>query len=158
MVLYRHGLYVIGARLEQAKADPSTAPLGIFAIERFTEAEHMREHEFVVPADFDIRDHMHGAFGPHLPDATGPHDIVVEFSRERALYASSRTWHRTQRIEQLSNGRVQISLRMPALAPVVSWVLEWGPHARAIAPDALVKQVAKESAEAGAQYTSEARS
>jgi predicted DNA-binding transcriptional regulator YafY len=152
MVLYRHGLYVIGARLEHAKADPATSPLAIFAVERFADAEHLREHEFVVPSDFDIRDHMHGAFGPHLPDANGPHDVVVEFSRERAVYASSRTWHPTQRVEQLSNGRVRISLRLPALAPAVSWVLEWGPQAFPIAPDELVAQVKTELDQARAQF------
>jgi predicted DNA-binding transcriptional regulator YafY len=152
MVLYRHGLYAIGARLDHAKADPSASPLGIFAIERFAEAAHLREHEFVIPSDFDIRDHLHGAFGPHLPDPSGPHDVVVEFSRERALYASSREWHRTQRIEQLSNGCVRISMRVPNLAPVISWILEWGPHARAIAPSGLVTQIKAELDGARAHY------
>jgi predicted DNA-binding transcriptional regulator YafY len=95
---------------------------------------------------------LHGAFGPHLVDATDPHDVVVEFSRDRALLASSRTWHATQRSEQLRDGRVQIALRVPHLAPVVSWVLEWGPHARAITPPELVSQVKAELDAARAQY------
>ena len=151
MVLYRHGLYVLGARLEHAKADPATSPLGNFAIERFTDAEHLREHEFVVPADFDIRDHMHGAFGPLLNDETGPHDIVVEFSSARAMYAATRNWHPTQQTEHVGNGRVRISFRIPALAPVVSWVLEWGPQAIPIAPNELVARVTRELDEARAQ-------
>lgn len=152
MVLYRHGLYVIGVRLEHAKADASTSSLAMFAIERFTEAEHLRAHDFVMPADFNIRDALHGAFGPHLADANGPHDVVVEFSRERALLASSRTWHASQHVERLRDGRVRISLRVPNLAPVVSWILEWGPHARAVAPDSLVAQVKSELTQARAQY------
>jgi predicted DNA-binding transcriptional regulator YafY len=152
MVLYRHGLYAIAARLEDAKDHVTNASLAIFAVERFTEAEHLRAQDFAIPTGFNIRDTLHGAFGPHLVDTRGPHDVVVEFSRDKALLASSRTWHRTQRIEQLRNGAVQITMRVPHLAPVVSWILEWGPHARAIAPTMLVEQVKTELEQALALY------
>lgn len=152
MVLYRHGLYAVGARLKDASADASTGPLAMFAIERFAEAEHLRAHGYTTPAGFNIRDLLHGAFGPHLVDETGPHEVVVEFSRDRALLASSRSWHVTQQVEQLDDGRVRISLRVPHLAPVVSWILEWGPHARAIGPTELVNQVKSELSQAHAQY------
>lgn len=152
MMLYRHGLYTIGAGLSDANDAASTAPIVMFAVERFTEAEHLRRHDFVLPPDFNIRDVLHGAFGPHLVDETGPHDVVVEFSREKALLASSRSWHPTQRIEQWRSGRVRITLRVPHLAPVVSWILEWGPHARAVAPHNLLAQVKAELDAARAHY------
>ncbi len=151
MVLYRHGLYAIGGRLSALNAAAVDAPLGIYAIERFTEAEHLRAHPFEVPPGFDIARHL-CPFGPHLADAAGPHDVVVEFSREKALYATSRTWDESQQIEARPDGRVRISLRVPALAPVVSWVLEWGPHARAIAPEQLVTHVRNELTAARDQY------
>jgi hypothetical protein len=43
-------------------------------------------------------------------------------------------------------------MRIPHLAPVVSWSLEWGPHARAIAPETLVAQVKAELEQARALY------
>jgi predicted DNA-binding transcriptional regulator YafY len=39
---------------------------------------------------------------------------------------------------------------VPNLAPVVSWILEWGPHARAIAPEVLVDEITRELHEARA--------
>jgi predicted DNA-binding transcriptional regulator YafY len=152
MVLYRHGLYAVGGRLKTAEADASTASIAMFALERFAEAEHLRAHDFTIPADFNIRDVLHGAFGPHLVDASGPHDVVVEFSAAKALLAASRAWHPTQSIEERANGSVRISFRAPHLAPVVSWILEWGPHARAISPDELVHQVKDELEQALKQY------
>jgi predicted DNA-binding transcriptional regulator YafY len=154
MVLYRHGLYAIGARLGDASGDASTAPLAMFAIERFAEAEHLRTHDFAMPVGFSIRDALHGAFGPHLVEARGPHDVIVEFSRDRALLASSRSWHPSQRVEHLRDGRVRIAVRVPHLAPVVSWILEWGPHARAIEPPELVAMVTSELRDALSGYTS----
>ena len=128
------------------------APLGVFAIERFTEAEYLKGHDFQIPEDARIAEVLEGAFGPHLRDATGPHDVVIEFSREKAHLVSSRSWHPTQRITELPDGRIRLSFTAPSLAPLVSWVLEWGPHARAIEPAALIAQVAAELDAARSQY------
>ncbi len=155
MVLYRHGLYAVGGRLKAANDDAQSAQLGVFALERFTEAEHLRAHDFVMPPEFHIRNVLHGAFGPHLVDESGPREVIVEFSREKALLVSSRTWHETQRIDQLPDGRIRLTFQTPHVAPVVSWILEWGPHARAVAPTELVQQVKGELAEAHAQYSTE---
>jgi predicted DNA-binding transcriptional regulator YafY len=152
MVLYRHGLYVIGARLKDVDADVRSAKLGVFAIERFAEAEHLRAHDFDPPRELDIRSLLHGAFGPHLVDASGPRAVVVEFTREKARLVSTRTWHATQQIDELPDGRIRLTFETPNLAPVVSWILEWGPHARAVAPPELVERVKRELDDARAQY------
>ena len=152
LVLYRHGLYVIGAQLAAKHASPRDARLGVFAVERFVETEHLRDATFAIPPDFDLRNHLHGAFGPHLVDDNGPYDVVVEFSRERASLATSRVWHPTQTIKPSTDGRVRISFRAPSLRPLVSWILEWGPHARAIAPPQLVADVVGELEGAREQY------
>jgi len=90
MVLYRHGLYAIGARLDANDADLATSPLAMFAIERFSEAEHQRGREFSLPPTFNIRDVLHGTFGPHLVDDDGESDRV----RRRLISVSqaAMTW------------------------------------------------------------------
>ena len=153
LAMYRHGLYVIGAQLDEPGADCASARLAVFAIERFTEAEYLRSSSFEIPNDARIRDVLAGSFGPHLPDASGPHDVVVEFSAEKAHLVSSREWHPTQTITGLEDGRIRLAFRIPSLAPIVSWVLEWGPHARAIAPDALVTQIVRELDDARGHYS-----
>ncbi|MEO8548866.1 MAG: WYL domain-containing protein, partial [Kofleriaceae bacterium] len=152
LAMYRHGLYAIGARLRQADGDVSTAPLGVFAVERFTDTEYIKQHGFQIPENSRVREVLEGSFGPHLPDVGGPHDAVVEFSAEKAHLVSSRTWHPSQQVETLPNGRLQLRLRVPSLAPLVSWILEWGPHALAVAPAALVSNVRRELAAALLQY------
>jgi predicted DNA-binding transcriptional regulator YafY len=152
MVLYRHGLYVVGAVLAEPSDDARTATRRNFAVERFVDAEALRGQQFEMPEEFNMRSILHGAFGPHLPDEGGPHHVVVEFSREKAHLVSSRSWHPSQTIEHVAEGHVRVSFDVPNLAPVVSWVLEWGPHARAIAPGALVDEVVRELDQARAQY------
>lgn len=154
LAVYRHGLYVIGARLKSADSDVQTAPLGVFAIERFSDAEYLKGSAFRIPDGSTVRDVLSGAFGPHLPDDDGPHAVVVEFSAEKAHLVSSREWHPTQTITRLSNGRIQLAFSAPSIVPLVSWILEWGPHARAVAPPNLVQRVIRELDEARDQYRS----
>ncbi|MEO8846340.1 MAG: HTH domain-containing protein, partial [Kofleriaceae bacterium] len=79
LAMYRHGLYAIGARMKGIDDDVSRAPLGVFAVERFIESEYLKSREFQIPEDSRVREVLEGAFGPHLADAEGPHDVVVEF-------------------------------------------------------------------------------
>jgi predicted DNA-binding transcriptional regulator YafY len=157
IVIHKHGLYVVARRLKRPEdgAELSSAEgVSTFAVERFTEAEHLRAFPFVTPSDFDLGAVMHDAFGVHFAASDEPVRVVVEFSRERAAYARARVWHRSQRVTELADGRVQIEFTTRArLAPIVSWVLEWGPHARALEPPELVAQVVGELDAAREQYT-----
>jgi predicted DNA-binding transcriptional regulator YafY len=78
--------------------------------------------------------------------------VVVEFSREKAALVEARVWHPTQQVERRPNGGIRLSFLVANLEPLVSWILEWGPHARAVAPLDLVTQVKRELAEAWDQY------
>jgi hypothetical protein len=60
--------------------------------------------------------------------------VVIEFSAAKAAFVRARIWHPTQIFEELPDGRVRIAFSCASLIPVVSWVLEWGPYARAIEP------------------------
>lgn len=156
MAMYRQGLYVVGARL----ADPADGRntdgwrkrFGIFAVERFLDAEHLRERSFDVPADFELDEYIHGAFGMHLLRSGEPQRVVIEFSNARAAFVRARVFHRTQQLEDLPDGRVRFSFECVNITPVVSWVLEWGPHARVIAPPELRAAVIDELDQARAHY------
>lgn len=157
MVLYKHGLYVIGCRLREpgdGKAIAPGMPIAVFAVERFTDAEHLRKQAFTPPPDFQISTLLNGAFGIHVASEHAPTRIVIEFSAEKAAFVRARLWHPTQTFEDLADGRVRLSFCCASLIPVTSWVLEWGPHARAIEPPALVASVIAELDAARAAYAS----
>jgi predicted DNA-binding transcriptional regulator YafY len=155
MLLYKHGLYVVGCRLgavEDGRAIAPGTPLVVYAAERFSEADAVRGSAFTPPADFRLEQVLHGAFGVHVAGSRPSHHVVIEFSAAKAAYLRARLWHPTQQIEELADGRVRLSLTSAALAPLVSWVLEWGPHARALEPPELVAQVTAELTGALAHY------
>ena len=147
MAIYKHGLYVIGSQLAapaDGKAITAGTPIRIYAVERFTEAEHLRKAPFAPPPDFRIAALLHGAFGIHASASEAPVQVVVEFSAARAALVRARIWHPTQTVEDLPGGGVRLTFTCANLVPVVSWVLEWGPHARAISPPSLVANVIAE--------------
>lgn len=155
IVVFKHGLYVIGRRLDDPKNGLaiSSGQSARYAAERFTEAEALRNHPFAVPADFRLDEELQSAFDLHAGDPTAACRVVIEFSKERAAYAQAREWHRQQTLESRPDGSVWISFPCSNLAPVVSWVLEWGPHARAVEPRELVDAVVAELEAARANYS-----
>jgi predicted DNA-binding transcriptional regulator YafY len=64
----------------------------------------------------------------------------------------ARAWHPTQTIERTNAGKIRLSFTVANLEPLVSWVLEWGPHARAVEPPELVARVVDELDAARRQY------
>jgi predicted DNA-binding transcriptional regulator YafY len=145
MLLHKHGLYVLGKRLS-SPADASLLDAGEvvnWALERFTEAEWLRNTSFVPPATFKLEDHVDDMSGVHVGKGP-PQRVVVEFSKERAAYARARTWHRTQELEDQPDGAVRITFWCRNLAPLTSWILEWGLHAKVIEPKELEDDVVRE--------------
>jgi hypothetical protein len=53
----------------------------------------------------------------------------------------------------MPDGAVRVSMRLPALGPVRSWVLEWGAAARALAPAKLVDAIGDETPRTAARYS-----
>lgn len=156
ILMYRQGLYVVGARLGEGHASSDLHDwrrgLGVFAVERFVEAEHVRKRTFEIPADFKIDEVLHGAFGVHVGDPANARHVVVEFSAEKAELVSGRVWHPTQELKRVAGGRLRLSFPCTNLLPVVSWILQWGPHAKVVKPSELAAMIIDELERARAQY------
>jgi len=147
MVLYKHGLYVIGATLREPADGRAIAPgtrVAVHAVERFVDARHVRNAPFAPPPGFRIAELLNGAFGIHVMTDRPPHRVVIEFSAAKAALVRARIWHPSQTIDELADGRIRLAFTCASLIPIVSWVLEWGPHARAVEPAELVADVVAE--------------
>jgi len=149
MLLYKHGLYVIGRSLPEGDVSGEHRPF-VFAAERFVEAEHLRGEHFEVPATFKIDEFFHGAFGIFVGGP--PQRVAVEFSSAVRERVEARTWHRTEKRQPLPDGGVRLTFEAGNLTQVVPWILGWGAHARAIEPAALVEELSRVLREAEKRY------
>lgn len=154
LLLYRHGLYAVGSSANEPTIDTADwrQTLSVFAVERFSSADHLRDRTFDAPSGFEIKAVLHGAFGIHVGEPDRFVKVVVEFSREKAVLVEARVWHPTQQLERTSDGGVRLSFTVSNLEPLVSWILEWGPHARVLTPAELVLKVRTELRQALARY------
>lgn len=157
MVMYRNGLYVVGRNGKRAEhaASPTkaTLPRHAYAAERFKAVEMLDGlMTYEMPKELRLDHLFHGAFGIFIGEAE-PQRVVVEFARSKAPLALARKWHPMQgEPETLPDGRVRLTFMLRDLKEVRSWILSWGPSARAIEPPALVAQVAQELADASEWY------
>lgn len=157
LVLYRQGLYVVGrrlARVEDAAKPPAPGSIAApFAAERFSAVEAVSgRRSYEVPKDLKLDTLFQGAFGIFIGDGKEPQRVVIEFSRTKRAHVLSRTWHPTQRVEQLPDGRVRLEFMLCDWKEVVSWVMSWGPHAHVLEPIGLAAKVAQEHADAAECY------
>jgi predicted DNA-binding transcriptional regulator YafY len=145
MLMHKHGLYVLGTSVASPTSidDIATHDVVNWAVERFDEAEWLRNSSFTPPATFKLDDHVDDLSGVHVSKGAAKR-VVVEFSKERAAYARGRVWHRTQQIDEQRVGSIRLSFYCRNLAPIVSWILEWGPHAKVIEPAELRDEVVNE--------------
>jgi predicted DNA-binding transcriptional regulator YafY len=77
---------------------------------------------------------------------------VIDFAKSKAAYVRARRWHKTQEFTEQPDGRLRLTFSCMNLQPIVSWVLEWGPHARAVEPQELVDSVVGELTDALQSY------
>jgi proteasome accessory factor B len=98
---------------------------------------------FERPRDFSIDNLLKGSFGIFSGDKVTP--IRIWFGRGRAQLIRERKWHHSQQIKELDSGEIELRMELSSFAEIVPWILSWGVHARALEPEALVKEV-KEAA------------
>jgi predicted DNA-binding transcriptional regulator YafY len=147
MVLYKQGLYVVGANVEP---EPPPAAARVYAVERFTSAEHVKGSRFVVPPGFRVEDYFDGSFGIHLGEDRAR--AVIDFTPAVSELVRSRTWHPTQVLRPRPGGGLRLRMDVTNPTELCSWILSWGPQARVVEPPELIERVARELREAARQY------
>lgn len=146
MVLYRHGLYVIGCFPKDE--EPRT-----FAVERFRKAEYLRGTRFEPPPDFVVDDYFDGAFGVFTG---GPAEkVVVEFEPAVVHLVRARTWHPTQELTRRRDGGIRMQMTAQVTPQLMQWLVGWGPHVNVREPTELRAAVRAEHRAAAQKHASQ---
>ena len=143
-ILYYGGaLYVVGY---------SHASKGIrsFKIDRMDPSHVLAAGSFEPPEGFSLDEFFSQDFGIWHGDKA--EDVRIEFSSGAARAIRERVWHRSQKLKELSGGRVLLAMRVAGLEEVKWWVLSFGGSARVLRPKRLASDVKKELKAALARY------
>jgi predicted DNA-binding transcriptional regulator YafY len=130
LVYYHGGLYLYARSQEHAA-------VRTFAVERIQRLEVL-ETAFEMPADFSVSEYARSAFGI----AGGkPEEVEVAFAQEIAGYIRERSWHESQRLEELPDGSVLVKLFVHPGFELQSWIKGFLPHARVLKPASLRERI-----------------
>ena len=126
LTLHNGGLYLVGhCHLRNAQR--------IFAVERMRTVE-LTSRRFDVPASFDAEEYLAGAWGMLRGDVV---TVRVVFVRGLAPYIRERVWHPSQKLRELPDGRVEMTLSVADTLEVRRWILGYGVQAEVVAPEGL---------------------
>jgi predicted DNA-binding transcriptional regulator YafY len=120
-----------------------------FAVSRIRGISPLRGR-FEIPASFDVREYFEYAFG--IDNAGAPCRVVVEFDLPEARYIGERSWHPSQKLRPLADGRLQIELLLALNYELRQWILSYGSRVTVVEPAELVAQIGGELGRAAARY------
>jgi predicted DNA-binding transcriptional regulator YafY len=133
LTLHNGGLYLVAhCHLRDA--------VRIFAVERMRTVELTRSR-FDVPPDFDAEKYLAGAWGILRGDLV---TVRVIFARSLARYIRERLWHPSQKLRDLPDGRVEMTLVVADTLEVRRWILGYGVQAEVVAPEGLREALRRE--------------
>jgi proteasome accessory factor B len=119
-----------------------------FALEGIKKAERMKER-FEIPEDFSISEFLKVPFGLFHGK---PISVKVVFDKELSDYIQSRTWHPSQKIKELKDGRILLSMTASGKEEIKVWVLSFGPKAMVLSPKHFREEIRAEISQALAAY------
>jgi predicted DNA-binding transcriptional regulator YafY len=125
---------------------PDYNEMRTFAAQRIEQAVALEETFNPVAEAPDVFPHSLGAF------SGTPETVVIEFSAAEAPYVRERQWHASQRIDELGDGRIRLTLNVAIDWELQAWVMGFGPAAKVITPEAFARRIVESFEEARATY------
>src|SRR5688500_12907374 len=124
---------------------PEYGAMRTFAAQRIEQAVALQESfNPVADAPADVFPHSLRAF------YGTPEEVVIEFSAVEAPYIRERQWHASQRIEELPDGRIRLTLNVVIDWELQAWVMGFGAAATVVAPQAFADRIVENLDEARA--------
>jgi predicted DNA-binding transcriptional regulator YafY len=126
---------------------PKYRQLRTFAVERVKSLS-------VTTQIFDLPE---GATADPFPNSLGVHSgpperVEIEFLPEAAVHVRERSWHPSQQIREKSDGSIRLTLNVCNDWALRSWILSFGPLARAVSPSSLAEAILEQLEDARDGY------
>ena len=142
LATFRQGLYVFAL-------DTDANLVKTFAVERCLDLTRHRGVNFDYPPEWEPRAHLTHAFGI----INGPpEDIVLAFSEQTAAYIRERSWHPTQQLSTLPDGRLKLRMSVAHTVELRTWILGHGAEVEVLSPPSLVARIHDDLTRAAARY------
>jgi predicted DNA-binding transcriptional regulator YafY len=109
----------------------------------------LTNEKFELPDDFDFDEYTRHSFKVMQDDL---HTVKVRIAPSWARYVGEKIWHESQQTKKLSDGSLEITLRIAGLDEIKQWIMGFGPEAYVIEPDRLKDMIRDDLKKALVQY------
>jgi proteasome accessory factor B len=100
--------------------------------------------QFARSQKFSLERRLRDSFGVHSGE--GKYEVAIRFAPRAADFVREKKWHESQRLRELKDGVVELTLKLSSLGEVQRWILSWGGDARVMHPPELVDSVRQAAA------------
>ena len=99
---------------------------------------------FVRPKHFSLDEHLADSFG--VFSSPEPAGVRLRFDAFAGRLINERTWHASQTIEMLTDGRLELTMHVGLSPEVERWILGWGHHVEVLEPPHLRESISRTAA------------
>ncbi len=131
--------------------DETAGAMRTYKIERIRQAI-LTMDRYEIPDDFDPAQFLANSWGIWSSDTTPPVNVRLRFDANVARRVRETTWHRSQLLTDLPDGRVELSLRVAGIIEIRPWILSWGDQVEVLEPPELRDVVATALRGAAGRY------
>lgn len=142
-MIFREGCWYLIAYCHQREA------IRIFRVDRIIDAETTME-EYVLPEDFSLAEY----FKDSWQLGKGEQIIMVKilFYPPVSRLIRENTWHPSQKIEELPEGKLIYTARVEGTFEIKRWILGWGAGAECLEPEGLREEIGRELMNSAHKY------
>lgn len=131
--------------------DESANAMRTFKIERIHSATLLTDR-YEIPEDFDPDRWLAHSWGIWSSDSTPTEEVRLRFDASVARRVREAVWHRSQRLIELPDGGLELTVTVAGIVEIRPWILSWGDGVEVLAPQTLRASVAEAVRSAAARY------
>jgi len=113
----------------------------LFAVERIRSIV-LTDHPYQMPLGFNVQEYVQDALNVMRGRRI---DVELLFSKKAAAWVKDKSWHPSQEISLLKDGRMKMTLKVADNEELVGWILSFGSQVRVAQPEALRQKVKEEA-------------
>ena len=120
-----HNVYLIGF-------DETVDAMRTYKVERIRTST-VTADRYEIPEDFDPDAWLAHSWGIWSAES-GVDEVVLRFDPSVAQRVRESVWHRSQRLTELDDGRIELAVTVAGIVEIRPWILSWGDAVEVVAP------------------------
>jgi predicted DNA-binding transcriptional regulator YafY len=131
--------------------DETVNAMRTYKVERIRSST-LTADRYQIPEDFDPDRWLAHSWGIWSSDTTATANVRLRFEASVAHRVREAVWHRSQRLTELPDGRVELAVTVAGIVEIRPWILSWGDGVEVLEPAELRDAVARAHRGAAARY------